>query len=223
MKKILFSLGVFTFLMVLGNHAFASTIPEKSIEESYRDAINGVTDIPLDNFNTSDLTITTNSGEKDIQSKKYETAQILEENNDEQLIAVTVFHDLYINNKLQGDKGDSKWDDSSGVQAYSRVYYKTKTEGNRPYGKLTKATGGWNVADPSISLTNRIVRYGTIGWPAGDSQSVTKYPSNNSFNYNAPSNWQYVNMNAMYQIGVNSTVTLKKGSSSWTLYLDNYL
>ncbi|MCM3324770.1 hypothetical protein [Cytobacillus kochii] len=232
MKKSLVGLVLLLSLVLSGfttTNVTASEVTyyeEKTFEESYQDAVNGVSDIPLEHINISNemKAFTQDEGvAEDLKITEYKTAQILEESDSEQFIAVTVFNDVNILEDTDGppeimpfgDKGSDKWDSSGGVKSYSRIYYKTKVEGGVTYATLTKVTGGWTNSDSSIKLSNRKVVYGVSGWP-GVSKKLTVNPSTNS--YNASFSWPYVATSTTYHLGTNSTVTLKRGSSTWTLY-----
>ncbi|MUV37815.1 hypothetical protein JNUCC1_01621 [Lentibacillus sp. JNUCC-1] len=199
----------------------------KSIEKSYKDAVSNTSDVPLEELDlyTTPSQLKSNTQEH-IFVKEHKTAQKLHENihTGEELIALTIFHDIYAEdskgNQLfsVGDKGENEWDKSSSVQAYTRIYFLRKTMDNIPYAKLTKVTGGWNIVDNRVYISNRKVSYGTIGFPAGSNQIRDRYPTGNSYTYYAPSSWDYVNTNALYQLGMASNVTVKlvgNPSNSW--------
>jgi hypothetical protein len=251
MKKSLVGLGLLVGVTFSGftttTHVDASEIKfyeEKSIEEAYQDAINGISDINLDHINISSnemtavpsksnlntkngLSLDSNEPE-DLEITEYKTAQVLQESEDEQSIVVTVFNDVEISDEgqlaiasitpLSGDKGGNKTDDSASVRSHSRIYFKTKIENNITYATLTKVTGGWTILDSSVSLSNRKVVNGITGWP-GVAKSSTLNPSTNT--YNSSFSWPYVATSTTYHLGTNATVTLKRGSSTWTLYHQN--
>lgn len=193
------------------------TFEEKSLEDSYQDAINGVTDLPVELDNASNVVKLNNfsisstnslSSTDDIEVKEYKTAQILEKSDTDQLIAVTTFNDAYVSaadSTIQaastlsdGDKGVSKSDSTLGVKASSRIYYHSKVTSGINYVTIYKVTGGWTISDSTIKLSNRKVVFGQSGYPAV-SKSMTKYPTTNSFYYSV-SGWPYVNMNAGHQV-----------------------
>lgn len=91
------------------------------------------------------------------------------------------------------------------------------------FANLTRVTGGWTILDSTVSLSSRMVRYGSSGWPNG-AQTDTKYPTDNFYDYTTPATWAAISLTGSYTFGTNSTVTLKRGTSStWTLYLLNNL
>ncbi|MFY0521334.1 hypothetical protein ACOMCU_26445 [Lysinibacillus sp. UGB7] len=236
MKKFLFGLvalyATFAFFNVGGSSAKAASSVEKSIEEAYKDAKNGITDIP--NYQLRELGNSEVDSDETMKTKQYKTAQILEENNEtgDQVVVVTVFNDVVLEDETSSitpfaefDPGASDWDSSISVQAYSRFYYTTsQTSGGTTYAKLTKVNGGWNISDSSVSLSNRIVKYGANGGSTLGSSNTTytQNPTSNTFTYNLPSNYSAVSIDAVHFIGVTTTVTLKRGTSSvWTLKLTN--
>ncbi|MGN8048001.1 hypothetical protein, partial [Bacillus sp. 22190] len=172
---------------------------EKSIEESYEDAINGISDLQENSIGLSSVNINSKTNDTSSSVKQYSTTQILsetvKEDSVEQKIAVTVFNNVALkqqsndNIRTMDDKGRSEWDSSLGVRAHSRIYYTISKKDNVRYAKLNKITGGWKIDDSSIKLSKRTVRYGSSGWPSG-TQKATKNPSGNSYSYNAPSSWK---------------------------------
>ncbi|MCM3089156.1 hypothetical protein M3557_14650 [Bhargavaea ginsengi] len=208
---------------------------EKSIEESYLDAIQGKTDIDVGVFDiTSEVsTVKTDSlynRSLGIDVEEYSTAQILSETvtdkgEVEQLIAVTVFNDVSLEEAGIGifaDKGDDKWDSSYGVRAYSRIYYTSSEKNTIKYARLNKVTGGWSISDTSIALSSRTVRYGSSGWSSGN-QTAVKYPTGNTYSYTTPSSWTSTALTGTYAVGTTSEVKLTRRGSSWTLKFVNNL
>lgn len=205
---------------------------EKSIEESYEDAINGISDLQENPIGLSSITINSKTNDTSSNVKQYSTTQILSEtvkkDSVEQKIAVTVFNNVSLKQQsnesisTMDDKGRSEWDSSLGVRAHSRIYYTISKKDNVRYAKLNKITGGWKIDDSSIKLSKRTVRYGSSGWPSG-TQKATKNPSGNSYSYNAPSSWGKTAIEGGRAVGSTSVVTLKRGGSTWTLTLVNNL
>lgn len=241
MKKSLLSLFILTSLFFVFGFSHSSSAEststnkyeEKSIEESYHDAVNGISDIDTSKFGISSEVSTINANtlsENPIDVEEYSTAQILSETvNDDgdtgQLIAVTVFNDIELKEGdseigIFADKGNEKVDPF--LRSYNRIYYQNSTDRGVAYAKLTRVTGGWKVFNPLTTLSNRIVRYGSSGWPTG-TQAAVKYPIGNTYSYNTPSSWKRTALSGSYAIGTNSTVTVKRGSSTWTVKLRNNL
>ncbi|WP_313640339.1 hypothetical protein [Paenibacillus sp.] len=119
------------------------------------------------------------------------------------------------------DKYQTKPDTSGGVVAYSTVSYDVIYANNLENYKLLSVTGGWNVHDSSISLSNRTVTYGASGNGMGGGAYLTQKRgpytvSVNAFSYAAPSEWVYIT-EPQSTVGVTSQVTLSRGSSTWQL------
>ncbi|MDY7044866.1 hypothetical protein RVS70_11695 [Virgibacillus sp. M23] len=246
MKKSLLSLVIITSLFFVFGFSHSSSAEkatgkeyeEKSIEESYRDAVKGISDIDTSKFDISSevSTISANStnslSANPLDVEKYSTAQILSETvntqgDKEQLIAVTVFNDIGVEDEsgeseigIFGDKGNSTGD--LFARAYSRIYYISSSSRGVSYAKLTRVTGGWEVMNPLTTLGNKTVRYGSSGWPNG-TQAGTKYPSLNSYSYTMPSSWGKTALTGSYAIGTTSTVTVYRSGASYTIKLNNNL
>ncbi|USG65935.1 hypothetical protein NDK47_00835 [Brevibacillus ruminantium] len=130
-----------------------------------------------------------------------------------------------------GSTSDDDFDSSYSVQAYSTYFWdRYKDTNGNGYKKLTKVTGGWTIHDNKVSITNREVKYGASGGSLRDDgthggsviqDSGILKPTSNSFSYNAPTSWKPV-FEGAGTIGVNTTATLKLGSETWTLRLNNY-
>lgn len=233
MKKFFITLiGILVISLFTGiDFASADEYQGKSLEESYEDAINGISNISLDelyDFSTNvEVKNKSFSSDERLNVKEYKTAEILSKSNDSTEIMITTFHDISVEedgNMIKpsiDDQVDDKFDSSYSVQAFSRIFVSLATIDNMPHAKLTRVTGGWNHLDYTVSLSNRKVIYGSIGAPATTLQRVITYPSGNSFSYNAPSSWVHVNLNFLHQVGANSFITLTKGSSVWDLELFN--
>lgn len=111
-------------------------------------------------------------------------------------------------------------DSSGGVVAYSTINYDRQTNNGLFTYKLISVTGGWNPHDSTISLSNRIVRYGISGNKPGggnvNEQSGDIPISVNAYGFSAPSTWGYVETSWMI-LGSTSEVTLTRGGSQWLL------
>lgn len=232
--SIIFLAGFNSVSLAQSNEKTKSVINrEKSIEESYEDAINGVSDFQEKPMELSSISVNSKTNGSPSSVKKYSTTQILSETVEkgsiEQEIAVTVFNDVALKQQSNksiistlDDKGRSDWDSTLGVRAHSRIYYTISKKDNVRYAKLNKITGGWKIDDSSIKLSKRTVRYGSSGWPSG-TQKATKNPSGNSYTYNTPSSWKKTAIEGGRAVGSTSVVTLKRGKSTWTLTLVNNL
>lgn len=234
MKKVILMVTMFVLAIVVGISAVGaspdeSTTDAKTVEEAYQDALNNISDIPLDELNgiSTNVEIENKSFSNDetLSVRKYKTAQILEETDGTITGVVTLFEDLEVvdDNTIVPfiNRGREKWDGGYGVQAYNRIYFTTTVIDGMTHAKLDSVTGGWRIADFTYHLSNRKVELVAMGVPSGF-QTDTRYPSGNIYNYTTLSSWGYINLNAAYTLGSNSKVTLTKGSSVWDLVLTNY-
>ncbi|MED3645609.1 hypothetical protein P4475_02005 [Halalkalibacterium halodurans] len=209
------------------------------INELYERARNGISDEPIKNQNLPNWELT----EKETEIRMNKHMSEIEEYATNQLLSVkkvgdvevkeyaaTVFADIDLKEhsfeendsfvSILGSTNRSKWDDSVSVRAYSTIYFTESTYRGMDYVRLDKVTGGWQRSDTSVSLSNRKVVLGCSGTPVG-SQTTTRNPTTNSFSYTTPSTWKRVTA-VQSIVGVNTTVTLKRGTSSqWTLKLTN--
>jgi hypothetical protein len=217
---------------------------DTNIDSLFYKATHGISDIPLSKLPTATLNIqnitnktspfSANSDllatQDNLTSKIDTTAQVLKttQNGDTttQDIAVTSF--VTIQPMASGSTSGSKWDPSYSVKTYSTFHYSTMSVSGIDSIKETSVNGGWTISDSSVSLSGRSVHYGCSGIASstgfGVDQYSTKYPSGNSFSYNTPSTWKYIDKGADFMaLGVNTYVTLKRGSSTWSLtFINSY-
>jgi len=211
----------------------------KDLNKLYERAENNVTDkkINIDKL-SEEVEVTLN--DKEVSKDVSATTQLLKKTKDSEgnidaYYTTTTFVDDIPASEEEASSGEvsasatstsrkaSKWDSSGGVKAYSTVYYSVTYKDSVPYQDLSKVTGGWSVSDSSISLSNRKVDLGQSGGSlcGGVTQKKSFTPSGNTFSYPAPSSWCAVS-SQVGSIGANTSVTLKRGSSStWTLSLPN--
>ncbi|MGG4263740.1 hypothetical protein [Peribacillus simplex] len=202
----------------------------KDLEKLYERAKDNINDRKTE-FNT-EAEVTLNN--KKIDEEKVDvssTTQLLEQKEDssgeiESYYATTTFVDDFTTQAeaaSSGSRNANKWDSSKGVKAYSTVYYNISTQDTVPFHDMTKVTGGWTRDDSSIALSGRKVELGQSGGSKGCgavSQSKSYSPTGNTYSYTPPSSWCPVSTK-VGSIGTNSTVTLKRGGSTWTLKLVN--
>jgi len=126
-----------------------------------------------------------------------------------------------------GNKYETELDASLGVMGWIRIYYDRKSDNGIPAIKLTSVEGGYVVNDKQLSVTGQEVLYGIIGtYDSGVIfDSVTKYPSTNSWQYYPPSNWPYIYDGAPSVMGANCKFTVKRAGSThtWDFYVNNYI
>lgn len=131
-----------------------------------------------------------------------------------------------------GSNNADKWDNSSSVKAYSTVYWTKSDINGYEHVTITEIQGGWNRSDTSVSMSGRTLKVGQNGsyTPSGSShhyindQISTTYPGSDTYAWYTPSSWKPVRTaNAVIGsiVGTTSTVSLKRGSSTWTLTFTN--
>lgn len=116
-----------------------------------------------------------------------------------------------------------------GVLAYSTVYWRNSTYGPLQYCSMAdqNINGGWSVDDSQISVTNRKFDMGQSG--PSYYTTVTQYIPTQSpgldYTYQGPTNWLPVqNINGgLSAVGMNSSATLVRGGSSWSLPFKNFI
>ncbi|ETT84187.1 hypothetical protein MKZ08_08405 [Viridibacillus sp. FSL R5-0477] len=243
MKKVFLSLFSLAIIFLLGGNIEANAMSkEKSLDELYEDAKNGISDLsevemekmigknkviitPLpeqNNFSTFNMNNLTSDVSPIVDT--YSTAQIVESGTDSEIAAVTSFYDIsfetdknqnLINTFGIATQPGNVTDSKKAVRAYSTIYVESTTAGKR----LTKATGGWTKLDTSVALSDRKVVYGTAGIP--HSNNGTLKPSSDTFSITPSPAHTFVNTSVSYAIGMNSTATIRYSSSSWSVYLLN--
>lgn len=118
-------------------------------------------------------------------------------------------------------QSNSMWDSSYSVRGYITVTYNTRNNSTMEEYLLTNVSGGWEISDPDVTLSNRSVTYYCFNPPlnAAGEGLVNCYPSSNTFSYRSGfSEDYYILDSAGCYCGATSSVTIKHGSSSsWTL------
>lgn len=201
------------------------TAPITDIDVLFERARNGITDATAPTLNQSmtlsskSLNVPVKEADEEVDVEYYSTSQKVK--------AVQQGEDVtesYITTSFSvltaGSKYETTPDQSLGVVAYSTINYDRTTNGNLYNYKLISVTGGWNPHDSTISLSNRIVRYGITGNKSGggfvNNQSGNVAVSVNAYGFTAPTSWGTVETSFM-TMGSNSSVTLTRGSSQWVL------
>ncbi|MED3793973.1 hypothetical protein AB1L07_11150 [Niallia alba] len=213
-----------------------------NIEELYERAKNGITDIPIEEIEKSNILTeleiqkedtSTNKLQKMIISEQEDmeiveevsTAQVLRTikngNTTSQEIALTSFTTL-----AYGTLEDSATDTTKSVRAYSTITYRTEKINGSNCILMTYTRGGWTILDNSVSISNRKVNFGTSGPSSVNgvlkNQTSDKAPTTNSFGYSVPNTWIPIVKDGGYtSCGTTQTVTLKRGSSTWTFKMIN--
>ncbi|WP_342436672.1 hypothetical protein NSS79_25570 [Paenibacillus sp. FSL L8-0436] len=243
MKRLLKSVtSLSILLLVFGNVSYAETaaLPDKDevvlyeatpitdMEVLFERAKNGITDLPLSkSAEEPSIKQILNNNKSQIQAEPeigvveyFSTTQKVKAVKIDEKI-VDTFSTTSFAILADGSKNETKWDSSGGVVAYSTVNYDTLTQNNIKHYKLVSVTGGWNIHDSSINLSNRTVTYGATGNSLGGGPYLSQIGgphsiSVNAFSFAAPTSWYYIAQPSS-TIGVTSQVTLSRNSSTWQL------
>ncbi len=128
---------------------------------------------------------------------------------------------------------NTNWDSTGAVEAYGTIYWDNVTSDGYSETLLSKVTGGWNNNDNLITLQNPTVNFGEEGvslTSSGGTYNTSNqfidglHPFSWPFTYYAPSSWHAIETPPSFRIfGQHTSVTLVRGSSSWSLTLaDEY-
>lgn len=218
------------------------------IDKLYENAKTGISDLSPSKMNdilsnvSVELNTDTNkktfglnetNGEVEPSIQTYATANMIESSEETSEYAITVFSDItlqefpiqsdVINPEISlfssGQWSDDKLDSSISVKAYTTIYVEAKDVNGTEHLRLTRTTGGWNILDSSVTLSDRHVTYGTSGASLSQDQSITRAILANTFDIKPPKPFKFVNSELQYVIGSTSTATLTRGKTTWKLEL----
>ncbi|WP_374019087.1 hypothetical protein ABU162_04925 [Paenibacillus thiaminolyticus] len=198
----------------------------KNVDTLIMRAKNGVSDIPHATV-TLDAVVTKVKGSSIIEEKieTYSTTQKIK------AVRSTsgALTESYVTTRValiasDGNQYKSDNDASLGVKAYSTVYWDYVTINNQSYIKHAGASGGWQINDSQLRVTNQLVKLGATG--EGENGKLTTqikeyHPSSFTFSYSPPSNWRPIKKDVFESIGVNTSCTISDYSESWSLTLNN--
>lgn len=122
-----------------------------------------------------------------------------------------------------GNKGAYAWDSTGGVKIFSTIYYSESVSYDRTYTHLDKITGGYEKADRSLSVVSQEITYGAT--QPYLVQTKVENVTGTSWTIIPPSSWEAIDTSQTLAriLGVNSYVTIKRNSGSWTVTLLNNL
>lgn len=129
----------------------------------------------------------------------------------------------YVTSRAGNTQSNTAWDDSISVYGYITVAYNSRPAGidgrNTEY-LLTNVSGGWEISDHSVSLSNRRVAY-TCQYIMDISQITSQKPTSNTFSYNTGYSVYVPDDGVSSVLGANSSVDLAHGTSSkWSLSVE---
>lgn len=117
-----------------------------------------------------------------------------------------------------GSHSEYEWDSSGAVKAYSTVYYERGTYSGQSTVNITKVTVGYEKPDVSVRVEGQELFVGQTGKTTAGTKTQTKtsYPSGTSSTWTPPSSWYPVMKVDASQAGATYTLTLGRGSSTYT-------
>ena len=119
-----------------------------------------------------------------------------------------------------------KWDKTGTVKIYSKVFFTKIKYKKMWYADITKVTGGYKSEGNGVTRKSDTLTIGQEGKRKSDFKykSYSKTYSNlgKSWSKTPPSSWEPVCIDTKpHTVGCTYKVTLKRGSSSWSVTLDN--
>lgn len=114
------------------------------------------------------------------------------------------------------------WDPSGSVRAELTVNFGFTSYSGLTHVKVNGVSGGWSSHNSTVQVSNSYLVVGSSGVTSAGGhidQSRVYYPGS-SFTYN-PNFSTYVVPNSHGAVGANLNLTLIKGGTTWTLYLQN--
>lgn len=120
---------------------------------------------------------------------------------------------------LSDSQDNAKWDASKGVKGYISIAFDTRYINGREENLLKTVSGGWEIDDSSIKLSNRLLAY-TCQDVQNFDQVDWKEPSGNTFSYRTNFTDYAYEVNAGV-LGACSSVDLTRGTASkWDLVVE---
>lgn len=214
----------------------ATVIYQKSeirdVDKLFERAKNGISDIESDKeINGETIQVLKNKEGKKRDVKLYRTTQKLKEikleNGEiETQFATTVI--ASVSRAYDEKRSDSGSDRSVSVKSSSTLYWSNVTVKGVPSTQHQGASGSWAVQDFNISISNRQVELGAVGY-SSESFALNQYHTydtpNNTFDFPAPSSFKPVATAKRGFFGVNTKCTVKEISTgdTWSFIFTNKL
>lgn len=133
--------------------------------------------------------------------------------------------DLEFTTQATGARSDYSYDDARAGRLNSTFYFTNTTTAGQPAIKLQRAVASFTILDSSVSMTNRKMWLGASGYASGGykTQVTSKYTvTGSSREVYAPSTWVAVATAPTKYFGVNSSATMTRNGSSWSINLTNH-
>lgn len=114
---------------------------------------------------------------------------------------------------------EQAWDSTGGVRGYATVYWKEPYYQGFKQWQITKADGGWNINDSTLTCTNRKVFIAENGWSDKlQNNYYQEYPyANVGFTFNYTPFFEPIRAADLNAASVRTEATISRGSSSWLL------
>jgi len=151
---------------------------KSDLSDSQMKNILGNVEIQLDKNKSFGINTLLNNSEPTVQT--YTTAEIIESNENSQIISITAFSDITLDEldlgipKIAPLWGGEIKDSTASVRAYATLNIEAKTVNNYAMLRLLGASGGWDIVDSRVkSITNRSVSYANVG--SSSSGAVNQY------------------------------------------------
>lgn len=245
MKRVLLSSAL---SLLLGSTLFSPTYyasADSSVDEMTKEEIieiidranEGITDLDIGPTVTKDKRLSIQEdvygNENQYFTKTFRTVELVEPkearllsspNNDSATYAITSVTAMYDSSKYA--RAD---DESYSVAAYSTLYVNIPEIGGVDFWDIERVSGGWNVSDSQVALSNRTILYaqggeGPNGLPVQGTREVTT--SSNAFSY-AENSFQPVIADDGGLVGsilsVRTSVDIRDltNGDTWDLVLEN--
>ncbi|MDM5349628.1 hypothetical protein QUF65_01840 [Lysinibacillus sphaericus] len=151
---------------------------KSDLSDSQMKNLLGDIEIQINKNESSGINTLLKKSEPTVQT--YTTAEIIESNEDTQIISITAFSDIILDELDLGIpqitpfwSGDIK-DSTASVRAYATLNIEAKTVNNYAMLRLLGASGGWDIVDSRVKfITNRSVSYANVG--SSSSGAVSQY------------------------------------------------
>lgn len=135
----------------------------------------------------------------------------------------TITNDSVVPYYIDGTKTQNNvWDSTGTVSTYLTIYYSENPGAAVPSGnnmiRLTRVTGGWNIADSGVTLSNRGVRVTNWSMANGGCQNRLSSVNSHTFDISYGSSvcpWLEMTRANPAAVKAQTEVTINRGSSSW--------
>ncbi len=147
------------------------------------------------------------------------TPKIDSDGSHEILLVASTDDRIETENSLRGSLTDEKWDSTGSVEFVMTVTWTTSGE----YIKITNGSGYMVFHQSGLQVSNQVVRIGQSSPYTGVNESITRYPTATSHNYNTGFS-RYVPKGPGGYYGTSWSGRITRGSTwNYSVYLNNFL